>query len=163
MLDMACRQRVHRKLECNLLSVVRFAFGQKGINPFAAVGIVQVAYKVVALRLQMLTQIIGVGIIEQLFDAGHDVGRSGIKSLCQGKCFLQGAAAAAHCVDQSKAMQPLGVDALAAHQYFAGQLTGQGSGQRPTATSIGRQANRAVRHHEHGVVSGNTKVTSQRQ
>ena len=84
MLDMASRQRIRRKLDCNLLSVLRRAFGRKGIYPFTPVGVVQVAHKMIAFCLQMLTQIISIGIIEQLFDAGHGVGRTGIKPLCQG-------------------------------------------------------------------------------
>ena len=49
-----CRQRVRYKTAFSPSAVMRCALGQKSVNAFAAIGVMQVAHKVVTLGVQLL-------------------------------------------------------------------------------------------------------------
>ena len=136
---------------------------QKRLNAFAAVGVVQIANEVIALVVHLLAHGVGGCIVDELLDAGQHIGRACIEPGGQHQRFAECSACSSDPVHHTERMQPVGADALGAHEQFAGQGPGQGTRHAPTAAAIGRQRHGAVRHHKHGVASGDDEVACQRQ
>jgi len=139
------------------------AFLQEGFDAFASVAVAQVLHKMMALTAQLFAQGVGLGFVDEFFDAGHDVGRALVQLFGQlqrcGKCRTR----RSQLVDESQGVQLGGWNALAEHQQSGDERAGQGARQGPTATAIGRQRHAAVGHQKDGVVGSHHEVTGQGQ
>ena len=117
---------------------------QEGVYAFAAVGMMQVLHKVIALVVQLLAQGAGRRFVDQLFDTGQRIRCERIEASGQTQGFAKRVAFGYNAVHHAKGLQPLGTDALPAHQQFAGKRPGQRTRKAPAAATIGRQGDLAV-------------------
>ena len=106
-------------LVADRLSVAGRVLIEKSVDPFAAVCMVQIDYKMLAFAGQLLIQCVGRSFVDQLLDAGDDIRRASVEFFCQLHGFCKSAAGYSHAVDESKIMKSLCVDAFCAKQKLA--------------------------------------------